>query len=181
MTNSLKNIDFLRQWEENPTEEALLEREVQLVGEQLLGFQEKLDHLIEEKRQVSGGDDWHDGAFRATDNEAAQVASQQKLFHKALNWQVVEMPGSELQVATIGSRVTIRQNKSFTYMLDLVGLSLIHEHGDDDELVVSSLSSPLGKIVMGKAVGSEFQALLGPGTQTIEILDTHPSPDLIKE
>jgi transcription elongation GreA/GreB family factor len=181
MSNYVANADFLKQWHESPSEDALLPNEVHLIHEQLSGLQDRMDYLIEEKRQVSGGDDWHDGAFRATDNEADQVATRQKLLHRALNWQIVEMPDSDIQVATLGSRVTVRQNSNFTYLLDIVGLSIVHEHGDDDELIVSSLSSPLGKVVMGKAVGANFQAQLGPSIQTIEILDTQPNPDLLAE
>ena len=178
MINVLSSLAFLEQWKEKNTEEALLEKEVSLIEKRMSEMAEQLRHLIEQKKQVTGGDDWHDGAFRATDSEANNLSENHTKLSKALGWQIVEMPDSELQVATLGSRITVRQDKRFTYLVDLVGMSLLHEYADDDEQVVTSLSSPLGKTLMGREVGSEIRATLGERPHLLELLETRPSPKL---
>lgn len=180
MREIISSERFLEFWNKDNTTDAILEIESYLIDERILSINSMFKHIVEEKKQVSGGDDWHDGAFRATDAAANNLAEQRNAFAKALGWKIVKSPGSDLEVATLGSRVVVKQNHKFVYAVDVVGMSLLHDYEDED-LSIASLKSAVGKVLVGKSVGQEFPAVLGNGSQNIEILEVYPSPKLKKE
>lgn len=180
MREIISSEQFLELWDKDNTTDAILEVEAYLIDEKIMSINSMLKHIVEEKKQVSGGDDWHDGAFRATDSAANNLVEQGNSFAKALNWKIVRSPDSNLEVATLGSRVVLKQNHKFVYAVDVVGMSLLHAYGDED-VSIASLKSPIGKALVDKSVGQEFSAILGNGRQDIEILEAYPSPSLKME
>lgn len=174
----LPNEAFLEGWQTGKISNAILESEVKIIESRLAKIQKAFMHLVDEKVKVSGGDDWHDGAFRATDAAAIHLSDQKRPLLTAMeDWPRVAMPEPTSDVVSIGSRVGIRQNDSATYSVDLVGLVVLHDY-DNDDLAVTSINSPLGTALIGHRSDTMFEAVLGDRIQQIRILETAPSPEL---
>ena len=60
----------------NTVGKALLPHESNAVEKAVEKQRNAYNEVIEQKKSVSGGDDWHDGAFVATDNEAKIIGQQ---------------------------------------------------------------------------------------------------------
>ncbi len=182
MSGLLPNPEFLAGWQSGKIQNAILEIELALIDARLRTIQHAFAHLIDEKIKVTGGDDWHDGAFRATDAAANHLSEQQRpLVLAKTEWPQVEMPEASSAIASIGSRVEIIQNDRFSYVVDLVGMVVLHDYGNDDDLMVTSINSPLGKALVGQNTGTDFSTVLGEHTHQLRILGTSPSPALAIE
>lgn len=135
--------------------------------------------LIEHKKDVSGGDDWHDGAFRATDSEARVVSERMEAVAQFLGAIVVDYPAETEERATLGSRVTVK-NGSFVYPVDIVGFRAGYPDGvvdaaTEEEVSGITVDSPIGKVVMGATVGALLNYSQGSRRMTIEVvgIDQH--------
>lgn len=72
-TRRLSNKDYLELYLAGSSDsvgKVLLPHESEAVEKAVEKQRNAYNEVIEQKKSVSGGDDWHDGAFIATDNEA---------------------------------------------------------------------------------------------------------------
>lgn len=115
------------------------------------------DEVIEQKIQVSGGDDWHDGAFVATDNQAKVIGTRMSAIAPYLGATIVDYPLPSESRVTLGSRVLVNQ-RGYSFPLDIVGFreghpeDLLMDNCEEDVLPVSP-SSPIASAIIGLAVG----------------------------
>lgn len=119
----------------------------------------KYERIVKDKISVTGGDDWHDGAFRATDNEANRLAERQEVIVPYMTAQVVSYPEASEQRVTLGSRVQITQN-SYTFPVDIVGFrqgypANVIDAETNEEVVGMTPESPLAQVLLGKVQGEE--------------------------
>lgn len=115
--------------------------------------------IIKDKVSVSGGDDWHDGAFRATDSAANIVSRTLSSIAPFKEAALVEYPDSDEERVTLGSRVSLTQN-GFTELVDVVGFRKgypknVIDPNTNDEVSGISPESPMGYALLGKIAGSE--------------------------
>lgn len=160
----ISNIEYLDRFLENPNEQGfnvLLPHEGAYVDAAVDQQRRIFDKIIEAKIEVTGGDDWHDGAFRATDNEAKIVSQQMSAISPYIGAPIVGYPNESEKRATLGSRLVVSQN-GFVYPVDIIGFRAgypegVTEPGYDDEVVGMSPESPLAKTLLGQCVGFEAQ------------------------
>lgn len=138
-------------------ERVLLPHESQAVDEAVKKQREAFDEVIEQKIEVTGGDDWHDGAFRATDNEAKIIGQQMTAIRPYIGAPVIDYPEPHETRVTIGSRVAINQN-GYTFPIDIIGFRAgypLDVVSDDfeDEVTGMSPESPLARLIMGQEIG----------------------------
>jgi transcription elongation GreA/GreB family factor len=112
---------------------------------------------VEEKMKVSGGDDWHDGAFRATDNEARVISERKQAIAPFIGAAIIAYPEESETRVTLGSRVRITQAGS-TFPVDIVGFIGGYPEGiidaeTNEEIAGMSPESLLAKAVIGKRAG----------------------------
>jgi transcription elongation GreA/GreB family factor len=161
--SAIGNNDFLERYlahDPDLPNAVLLPHEADSVNEAVERQRKAFDTVVEQKVEVTGGDDWHDGAFRATDNEARIISQQMSSIAPFIGAMVVEYPELSEQRATLGSRLTIVQN-NFTYPVDIVGFRAGYpEDVTDDEtgedVVGMSPESPLARLLIGGEVDNEF-------------------------
>jgi len=110
------------------------------------------DALVAEKTLVAeqSGDNWHDGAFNATDAAARMVSSQADGVRKMSGLPVVASPDDDEKRVTAGSLVTFVQG-SETFEILLVGNVGLYR--DDTGLSLCSVGSPLSRVLLGLRVG----------------------------
>lgn len=116
--------------------------------------------IIEAKISVSGGDDWHDGAFRATDNEARILTESMAKIAPFLGATVVEYPDTNERRVALGSRVVVRQGRA-TFPIDIVGFRVAYpddviDEVTGEEVMAASPDSPIGTAILGRQVGDEI-------------------------
>lgn len=117
------------------------------------------DDVIDEKIAVTGGDDWHDGAFRATDNQAKIIATRMSAIKPYLHAPTVDYPLETEERVTLGSRIVVSQN-GYEFPVDIVGFREGHPEdlsidGYEDEVLPMSMESPLAKALLGLKEGDE--------------------------
>lgn len=144
---------------------------------------ETFQRIVQSKIDVSGGDDWHDGAFRATDNEAKIATERNAVIAPYLGSLVVEYPDVTEERVSLGSRATLLQN-GYEFPVDLVGFRNGYPDGVVDELTKEevtaiSLDSPLGKVIVGKVVGAEISYKNGHRTFSAKI--TKVDQEIVKK
>lgn len=159
----LTNKEFLdlQSQDLNSDENFLLPHEQKEVDR---AYEEKIqdfDKIIAEKVRVTGGDDWHDGAFRATDNAANIVTESMTTLRPYLSAKVVGYPELEETRVSLGSRAVINQN-GYSFPVDIVGLRKVYpteviDPETDEEVTGVSSDSPLGKAILGKTEGEEIK------------------------
>lgn len=147
----------------------ILPHEVELINAAIAKQQGNYDNVIQQKMDVSGGDDWHDGAFRATDNEALVIAGQMRVIGPFVTAKIVGYPDVDEERVTLGSRLTIIQN-GISYPTDVVGfLPGYPDNITDDilgeEVTAFSPKSPIAKAIMGSREGESGTFLNGQGDQ----------------
>lgn len=116
--------------------------------------------IVEAKISVTGGDDWHDGAFRATDNEARILTESMATIAPFLGATVVGYPDTNERRVALGSRVTVRQGRA-AFPIDVVGFRIAYPDNiiDDvtgEEVMAVSPDSPIGAAILGRQVGDEI-------------------------
>lgn len=158
----LTNSDYLTTAMNNPAElpsHVLLPHEQTGLDEAYAKRVKEFDSIVEQKVSVSGGDDWHDGAFRATDNAAKIVTESIAAISPYLTAPVVDYPHDDESRITLGSRVTIKQN-DYSFLVDIIGFRALYTNEVKDldtgeEVTPTTPDSPLGKAIIGKTVGDE--------------------------
>ena len=143
----------------NTVGKALLPHESNAVEKAVEKQRNAYNEVIEQKKSVSGGDDWHDGAFVATDNEAKIIGQQMSAISPYIGAVVVDYPDTEETRASIGSRILVNQG-GYSFPVDVVGFRSGYPEGVtseefEDEVMGISPDSPLAGAILGKTVGFE--------------------------
>lgn len=151
----------------------LLPYEEQAVAVAKKRLENEYKRIVEAKVSVSGGDDWHDGAFRVTDNEAKVVTAQLETLAPLLGAIVVEYPDAAETRATLGSRITLSQN-NVSFPIDIVGFRSGYPEGlvdpeTQEEVTAVSPESPLGVALIGNTVGEEVSYTNGSRKFSVRI------------
>jgi len=124
----------------------------------------QLREIVQAKVDVTGGDDWHDGAFRATDNEANIMRERMRTVAPFVTATVVDYPLPDETRVTLGSRVRIAQN-GFEFPVDIISYKFTKDETIDistgEEVMSATLSSPLAKALFGKLVDTQVEYKLG--------------------
>lgn len=182
-----KYLDSLLDGSPDAPEYVLLPYEKDAVAAARLKHEEEFQRIIEEKISVTGGDDWHDGAFRATDNEAKIVSSRVAALAPLLGATVVSYPHENETRVTLGSRVFVRQ-RGLSFPVDIVGYrggypDGVIEPSTNEEMVAVSPDSPLGKALMGHRTGEEiiYQNGSSKFSATIEGLSQNALENQVKK
>lgn len=165
---------FLEGWIAGRFDGGLLANERPLVEDRLGELQHNLEDLAAQKRTVSeqSGDDWHDGAFRATDSAAAALGERYQSLREAQKWPVVSPPELTEQRVSLGSTVEVRIGNAASFFCSVVGLKLLYE--DNTRTEYATLRSALGKAIVGQTAGSVIRAQIGGTSRQIKILDIAP-------
>lgn len=158
----MSNVEYLEAYldaKQNVPDAVLLPHEGAAVDRAVAKQKKAYDEIVKQKIEVTGGDDWHDGAFRATDNEAKIVSQRMSAIAPFLGAAVVEYPDLSETRATLGSRLTIVQN-DFSYPADIVGFRIGYpedtlDEETGDEVVAMSPESPLAQAVIGMSEGED--------------------------
>lgn len=166
---AISNKEFVDTFVSGGFEKAILPQEVLLIEKRLGELARQQAHLVKEKTEVTGGDDWHDGAFRATDNEAKILAEQAGNLSSQLKSTVVEHPEPTEERVTLGSRVTLDQSGD-TYDVEIVGVTTLHEVEDGEDVLPCSIESPIARGVIGKKMGEIAIVNIGGHRQEIRIV-----------
>lgn len=172
----LSNADFLDaaiNKQGDVIEHVLLPHEQAGVDEAYDKRVKEFDSIVEQKVSVSGGDDWHDGAFRATDNAAKIVTEVIAGISPYLSAPVVDYPGEDEARVTLGSRVSVTQN-NFAFQVDIIGFRSFYpkeliDPDTQEEVTPTTPDSPLGKAILGKIVGDEVGYRNGDRGFTVSI------------
>ena len=161
-TRRLSNKDYLELYLAGSSDsvgKVLLPHESEAVEKAVEKQRNAYNEVIEQKKSVSGGDDWHDGAFVATDNEAKIIGQQMSAISPYIGAVVVDYPDTEETRASIGSRVLVNQD-GYSFPVDVVGFKPGYPEGVtseefEDEVTGISPDSPLAGSILGKKVGFE--------------------------
>jgi len=150
----LSNAEFLEAYLAGTLINGLLPIDEYFISARFAEYEERFQQLVAEKTIVAeqSGDNWHDGAFRATDSEANSLAQLVTSLNRALAFPRVGYPDESQERVTLGSRVELRNANSRPYLLDIVGVSVIYDRATKEQ-EVASLESPIAKAVVGKCVG----------------------------
>ena len=180
MTERLSAESFLENWQAGSITNGLVGIEHDLLLERLAQADQEFEQIVRQKKDVQSGDDWHDGAFRATDAAANNLAQQVQMLHEAERWPLVELPAADFGRITLGSRALIGFG-SAPFPIEIVGMRILHQNREiyeEQGIDVVSPDSELGKRTMGRQPGEEFDAELGGRKRHITILSVETSPDL---
>ncbi|HMS32089.1 MAG TPA: hypothetical protein PKA29_02320 [Candidatus Saccharibacteria bacterium] len=138
----------------NPSGAYVLPHEKAIARDLLEEASGKYDDVLEQKVAVSGGDDWHDGAFRATDAEANAIATRVASLKHFIAATTVGYPDEDERRVTLGSRLTIVQNGD-RFTADMVGFIMGYPENNmvgQEEIIAISPGSPIGRIIMGATI-----------------------------
>ena len=166
---AMPNHVFLERYIPDSPESYLLEIESPLIDVKLSHLESAQREVIEEKRRVAeqSGDNWHDGAFNATDNAAKVISDQASTLFRARNGNLVEAPSAGTESISLGSVVRIRQHGA-EYQMGIVGLALLFQPTADLEFC--SINSPMAQALLRHKVGDTVVARIGGREQKLEIL-----------
>lgn len=169
MSQRITNAEFLQRYESEDFGGVILPQEKDLIEKRLADLDASQRRVVQEKIDVTGGDDWHDGAFRATDNEAKILSDQASKLGAYLRSTIIEYPDENETRATLGSRVTVNQAGD-TYDVEIVGVPLLHETAVTDDVMACSIESPLARSIIGKQVGHTAVFNVGDRRQQVEVV-----------
>ena len=101
---ALSNQLFLEQYIPDSPDSFVLEIECPLIDAKMGRLEVAQREVIEEKRRVAeqSGDNWHDGAFNATDNAAKVITDQATTLFRARNGNLVEAPRRRVSIGVPG-------------------------------------------------------------------------------
>jgi len=156
-----------------PHEHNLIEHALKLV---MLDYEKNLDQKIE----VSGGaDDWHDGAFITTDEQAKRIAQQARELSQFSDAAEVDYPDTSSDLVGLGSRVVVCQN-GYTFPLDIIGFRIGHptdliEEATGEHTEALSPEAPLARSIIGLAVGATTKIDLHEVSREIAIVSVDQS------
>lgn len=147
---------------------AILTRERSTIDVRLRELARKQAANLEAKQEAAeqSGDNWHDGAFRATDDVAKVLGNQAQSLVVALDGLLVDMPCPGEDRVSLGTQVHIRHDDS-EYSLCIVGVPALHPSGEVD---ACSLESPMARSLIGRRAGEHFTAHIAGRTAEITIL-----------
>lgn len=182
MSNAITNERFLEGWKSQEYEGGLLVFEASLAEARSAQIEEDFKELTRQKREVAeqSGDNWHDGAFKATDEASSRLGKLLDELHKAQLWPVVELPAPESRIVSLGSRALLGLGRAKFYC-DIVGMKALHQNAYDDhpeDVEVATLGSDIGRAILGLSADTEVRASIGGRHQAITIIEVMPSPDL---
>ena len=131
---------------------AILTSEVSLLAKCLESLHVQQRALISDKALVAeqSGDNWHDGAFNATDSAARTVSAQAEHLHKLLKLPRLTPPDPREPRVTVGSLVTFTQGSQVSKLL-LVGS--VNIYVDDLGHNLCSVGSPISQALIGLISG----------------------------
>jgi transcription elongation GreA/GreB family factor len=166
---TMPNHVFLERYIPDSPESYLLQIETPLIDAKLSQLESAQREVIEEKRRVAeqSGDNWHDGAFNATDNAAKVISDQASTLFRALNGNLVDVPDVESGMISLGSVVRVSQHGA-EYQMGIVGLALLFQ--PTDELEFCSVNSPMARALLKHKVGDTVVVRIGGREQKLEIL-----------
>lgn len=158
----ISNSEFLEMFigrSERLPSHVLLPHEGRAVDNAVAAQDRAYNQILEEKIAVTGGDDWHDGAFRETDREANTISRQMSAIAPFIGALIVDYPHENEFRVTLGSRIAVTQN-GYTFPVDIVGFRAGYPENIkvpeyDDELIGMSPDSPLAQTILGKEAGFE--------------------------
>lgn len=170
----IANADFLKMFAKGDQRSFILIGETHLIDARLSQLGAEQQAIIEEKRIVAeqSGDNWHDGAFIATDNAALAVSEQAMNLVRARDGIVVEPPDLDSESVSLGSAVGVRQG-SDRYTLVIVGIATLFPPSNDHEYC--SLASPIAQELIGGRIGSIVKVDLESRQSILEILSIDQS------
>lgn len=152
-----------------PHEHDLIEHALQIIR---TDYRKNLD----EKMEVAGGaDDWHDGAFITTDEQAKRIAQQARELSVFNGAPEVDYPEKSLDVVTLGSRVVVNQD-GYRFPLDIVGFRIGHptdliDITTEEEVEPISPEAPMARSIIGLSIGDIAKIELHGQLRIIEILN----------
>lgn len=165
MSTVLTNLEFLNGYRRGGVESVILPKERLQLEKRLIELTGEQAQIVSNKVEVAGGDDWHDGAFRATDNAAKIVVAQAGKLGSYLKSTIVGYPDPSERRATLGSRVTLDQSGE-RFTVDIVGVPLVYEPDESGAVTACSIESLMAKGIVGQQVG--HVALLHVGVRDLQ-------------
>jgi transcription elongation GreA/GreB family factor len=164
----LSNRDFLDQFPSVLNEPLVLDVELLLVERRLRQLEADQRGIVEEKMEAAeqSGDNWHDGAFRATDDAAKVISDQARVLFNARSALAVGLPADDEDRVTFGSTVTVDQDGA-VFTIQIVGVPTLHPDTDSE---ACSVESPLARAVIGRRVGEKCSFELGGRQRDLTVL-----------
>jgi len=160
-----------------PKTTSKLQESVYLTGYQILRIKERIKEIEEEKlpevvsqyKQSEHGD-WKENSPKdaVTHQHDLLISELKELQEKLKNAVEIEASGSDGTVS-LGYRVSlldVEANKSIEFVL-------VGEHGSGPGFVTNV--SPVGKSVIGRVVGDEFEVQAPAGVRRFKVLSIHPT------
>lgn len=171
----LSNESFLQGWLATKVAGGILPNEIDLILNKLAFLEAEFQNLIDVKKATAeqSGDNWHDGAFRATDEAALNVTQRAGELRRLLKLPVVEYPEQAQTTASLGSLVRVRQG-SVEFDVRICGTPSLYD--EDDGIEFCSLESPLGQALIGRAAGDTGRLVLANETRELLILAVMQPP-----
>jgi transcription elongation GreA/GreB family factor len=165
---TVSSQEFLENYEQILTGSCILEGEAALIDSRFEELKQQQQRIVDQKREVAeqSGDNWHDGAFNATDNAAKIVSNQALALIKMREGLLVREPDSELLVVSLGSAVTV-ELAGTQFVLILVGHSSLFTESSAHEFC--SIASPIARALIGKSVGDFIPVTLDARQLVYEI------------
>lgn len=163
------NSEFLMGLDGDEFAQVILRDERALILRHLDRLQEIQEGIVREKAEVAeqSGDNWHDGAFRATDIAASVVSSQASQLFGALRATAVELPDPSEERVTLGSCVEIRQ-RNLTYKVMIVGMANLYEASDDFE--ICSVKAPVARALLGRRPNDTVEVEIGGSRESLTVI-----------
>jgi len=170
----ISNEDFLARYGGTDQQDFILASERTLIDARLNDLAEKQKQIVQEKKDVAeqSGDNWHDGAFIATDNAANAIRNQAASLFSACKATVVELPNLTEHRVTIGSKVVVEQ-RGVQFKLMIVGMASLYNDNDENE--VCSVMAPLARALIGSRRDDSVTVSLGKTDQVLKIIDVDQS------
>jgi transcription elongation GreA/GreB family factor len=162
------NQEFLEM--SSQIEDAILPHEGMLARAALAGLDERQQALVEEKIAVTGGDDWHDGAFRETDKAAIIIGTQASELGAILRAQVFAYPEETEDRVTLGSTVRVSQ-KGSEYEVQLVGAVGVYDKTAEAAFDRVSIKTPIAIALLGRKAGETAMLYVGGRESKLEVLE----------
>ncbi len=144
--------DFLAARRATADFSTILTSEVPLLGKCLESLHVQQRALIDDKTLVAeqSGDNWHDGAFNATDSAARSLSAQAEHLHKLLKLPRSMPPDPHESRVTVGSLVTFTYGREVSELL-LVGS--VNIYVADLGYTLCSVGSPVSQALIGLVSG----------------------------
>jgi hypothetical protein len=153
---------------------AILPHEKKVIDSVTSDLEDSQRTITQAKQDVSGGDDWHDGAFRVTDNASELLRREyQTTVAPYLGSLVVDYPHITAEEVTLGSRVWVSID-GLMQPFDIVGFRHSYPEVTDfvtgEPVTAITPESPLLSSVMGAKVGTHAVRHINGRAMEIDVL-----------